>query len=264
MHWGARVGLAAVFAGLIALAAQVSVPLPWTPVPFTMSDLAVLIAGAILGRNYGLLSVTLYLVAGAIGIEVFADQESSGLAVLSGYTAGYLFAFPLAAYYVGWYVERRRRLLTGRWMTAALAGVGVLGLLALATWTWIATQGGRFESTWSATQSYLWLFLGMAGVAALAVGVLLIRHRGLGWEKLNLLLVMLAAVAIIHVPGVIVLKLLWPFEPDVGWGEAAGLGSTVFLPFDIAKAGLAAAVTVAFLPTRDDERHSLSQKQPET
>ena len=246
LGWPLKVLLATGFAGFIALAAQVAVPLPWTPVPFSLQPLAVLVTGAYLGRNYGLLAIALYILAGALGVQVFADQQSSGLEVLSGHTAGYVFGFGAAAYLVGWYVERRRALLDRRWAVGIAAGLGALGVASLTSLAWIALRGGRFESAWSATQSYLWLFVGLAGLAAVAAVWLLRAARGQGWEKLNLFLVMMAATALLHLCGVAVLKPAL----GLGWSEAVALGSTVFLPFDLVKAALATAASVLFLPTR--------------
>lgn len=245
LGWPVKVGLAAGFAGFIALAAQLAIPLPWTPVPFSFQPLAVLITGAYLGRNYGLLSVAFYILAGALGLHVFANQESTGLQILSGATAGYIFGFAAAAYFVGWYVEKRRTLLDKRWATAMAAGVGVIALASFVTLTWIAFQGGRFESAWSATQTYLWLFVGMAGLAAIAVLWLLRSARGQQLEAVNLFLIMMAATAILHLCGVAVLKPV----TGLAWSEAIALGSTVFLPFDLVKAGLATAASMLFLPS---------------
>ena len=248
LGWPLKVLLATGFAGFIALAAQVSIPLPWTPVPFSFQVLAVLVTGAYLGRNYGLLSVAIYILAGALGLQVFADQESSGLAILSGATAGYIFGFGAAAYLVGWYVEKRRALLPRRWAFAITAALGLIAAASLVALTCIAFQGGRFESEWSATQSYLWLFLGMTGLAVVAAIWLVSFARGEPRAKLDLFLVMMAATAVIHVCGVAVLK---P-SLDLAWSEAVALGSTVFLPFDLVKAALATAASVLFLPTRAD------------
>lgn len=253
--WPFKAVLAAGFAGFIALAAQIAIPLPWTPVPFSLQPLAVLVTGAYLGRNYGLLSVALYILAGALGLQVFADQESTGLAILSGHTAGYIFGFGASAYLVGWYVEKRRALLDRRWALGIAAGIGLLGVASLVSLTWIAFQGGRFESSWSATQSYLWLFAGMGLLAAVAAFWLVRTARGQGWEKANLFLVMMGATAVLHLCGVAVLK---P-SLGLGWSEAIALGSTVFLPFDLVKAALATAASILFIPTRPP---ALSPKSP--
>lgn len=249
LGWPFKVLLAIGFAGFIALAAQISIPLPWTPVPFSFQPLAVLVTGAYLGRNYGLLAVAFYILAGALGLQVFANQESTGIAILTGSTAGYIFGFAAAAYLVGWYVEKRRALLDPKWAIGIAAALGAIALASLVTLTWLAFQGGRFESHWSATQSYLWLFVGMTGLGTIATVWLLRTTRGQGWEKLNLFLVMMAATAVLHVCGVAVLKPTL----DLAWSEAIALGSTVFLPFDLVKAALATAASVLFLPTRIDE-----------
>lgn len=244
LNWAWKVALALGMAGFVALTAQFAVPLPWTPVPFSFALVGVLLTGAVLGPSWGVLSIALYVLAGAVGLQVFADQESSGIAILTGATAGYIYGYAGAAFLVGWYLQKRRARLSRGWAMAIAAGVGVVSVFAVATLTWIAFSGGRFESGWSATQSYLWLFLGMTGVAALAAWWLLRRAHGTPAQRLDLFFLMLGAIAIIHVCGVAVLK------PVLGyaWNEAIALGSTVFLPFDLAKAGLAAAAASIFLP----------------
>jgi biotin transporter BioY len=245
LNWMWKSLLALGMAGFVALTAQLSLPLPWTPVPFSFGVLGVLLVGAVLGPGWGVLSIALYILAGALGLQVFADQDSSGIAILTGSTAGYIYGYAAAAALVGWYMQRRRGLLPRKWAWALTTGIGVVTLFAFATLTWIAFSGGRFDSTWSATQSYLWLFLGMAGVAAVAVWWLLRRAHGTAAQKLDLFLVMMGAIAVIHACGVAVLK------PVLGlaWNEAIALGSTVFLPFDLAKAGLATAAASVFLPS---------------
>jgi biotin transport system substrate-specific component len=95
----------AVVAGslLIAGLAQVSIRLPFTPVPITGQTLGVLLVGASLGPALGTASVGLYLLEGAIGLPFFAEGES-GVSVLgaASATGGYLWGFVLAATLVGW------------------------------------------------------------------------------------------------------------------------------------------------------------------
>ncbi len=98
---------AAAGAALVALAAQLAVPLPGTPVPMTLQPLAVLLVGGLLGPGLGSASLVLYLAAGAAGLPVFTPFGAPGLARLLGPTGGYLLAFPVAAALVGWAAARR-------------------------------------------------------------------------------------------------------------------------------------------------------------
>jgi biotin transport system substrate-specific component len=90
---------------LLAIAAQVAIPLPFSPVPVTLQTLVVLLAGAVLGSRLGTLSVLAYLAQGAVGLPFFA-KGSAGLAYLRGVTGGYLLGFIVVAYVVGLLVER--------------------------------------------------------------------------------------------------------------------------------------------------------------
>ena len=97
----ARYGVAiALGALLVALSAQVVVPVPFNPVPMTLQPLAVLVVGGLLGRTAGLGALILYLVLGVLGMPVFA-AGGSGILHLTGPTGGYLLAFPLAAAIAG-------------------------------------------------------------------------------------------------------------------------------------------------------------------
>ncbi len=124
------------FAVLTAAAAQIRIPLPFTPVPITGQTFAVLLSGAALGMWAGAGSQVIYLLLGGIGLPFFTEA-SGGWDTFLGPTAGYLIGFPLAAALVGWMAERRhdRRVLGSA--LAFLAGsaviyvCGVLGLLRL-------------------------------------------------------------------------------------------------------------------------------------
>lgn len=93
--------LCALLAALTAVCAQLSLTLPGlSSVPFTLQVFAVVLAGATLGGRRGFLSQLLYLLLGAAGLPVFA-QLRGGASVLVGPTAGYLWAFPVAAAVAG-------------------------------------------------------------------------------------------------------------------------------------------------------------------
>lgn len=90
---------------LTAAAAQLTIPLPFSPVPITGQTFAVLLVGALLGSRAGAAAMLTYLAEGAAGLPVFAGGKG-GLAVLVGPTGGYLFGFVAAAFAVGWLCER--------------------------------------------------------------------------------------------------------------------------------------------------------------
>lgn len=100
-----RIVAAGLGAILVALAAQLAVPVPFSPVPMTLQPLAVLVVGGLLGAAGGAGALVLYLIWGAMGLPVFAGG-GAGPAHLVGPTAGYLLAFPLAAGVTGALVSR--------------------------------------------------------------------------------------------------------------------------------------------------------------
>ncbi len=100
--------LALVVAGalLTALCAQISIPVPGSPVPITGQTFAVLLGGAGLGAARGASSQGLYATLGLIGLPLYSEGES-GPDILFGATGGYIFGFVLAAYVVGRLAERQ-------------------------------------------------------------------------------------------------------------------------------------------------------------
>ena len=90
---------------LLALSAQIVLPLPFSPVPVTAQTLIALLSGAVLGSRLGPLSVLVYLTEGAMGLPFFARGQA-GLGYLRGVTGGYLIGFVVAALVVGFLVER--------------------------------------------------------------------------------------------------------------------------------------------------------------
>jgi biotin transport system substrate-specific component len=119
--------LVVAFSLFIALSAQVVIPLPFTPVPITLQTFAVLLTGALLGSRLGAAAVLAYLVEGAAGLPFFRGGNGGWLYLAVSPTAGYLLAYPLAAFLTGWLAERGwdRKFLTA----AAAIGLGSLVIL---------------------------------------------------------------------------------------------------------------------------------------
>lgn len=112
------------FAAATAAASQIAIPLPGTPVPFTLQPMLVILAGMWLGPIAGASSMVLYLALGAAGLPVFTPIGAPGLARFFGPTGGYLIAYPAAAFIAGT-MARRARGFGGRWL-AGVAGIVVI------------------------------------------------------------------------------------------------------------------------------------------
>jgi biotin transport system substrate-specific component len=123
-----RIASVLFFTALTAAAAQVSLPVPFTQVPFTFQPTVVLLSGLILGSRLGCASQVLYLMAGIAGLPVFAASVTlpPGALRLLGPTGGYLMAYPLAALATGYLAERGfdRRYVTS--LLAMLAGLVII------------------------------------------------------------------------------------------------------------------------------------------
>ena len=143
-----RVAGIAAFVGFTALAAQMAVRLPYTPVPVTMQTLFVLLAGIVLGPRDGFYAMIAYIGIGLAGAPVFAGM-TFGPAVLFGPTGGYLLAFPAAA------------MLTGVIARSINGGKPAVLIASLAGAATILLTG----------TAYLWLLSGqsLSGVLAMAV-----------------------------------------------------------------------------------------------
>lgn len=125
--------LAALFAGLIAIGAFIKIPIP--VVPFTLQFLFTMLAGLLLGANWGFLSVGLYLVIGLIGFPVFA--QGGGLSYIFQPSFGYLIGFALGAYATGRIVENKLPSY-GRLLMANLTGLAIVYLVGLVYYYFIS------------------------------------------------------------------------------------------------------------------------------
>ncbi len=122
-HWSVSL----VFAAITILTANLAIPLPHTPVPFTLQVMAVLASGLVLGSRLGWLAQIQYLAVGFIGAPVFAGG-AAGIAYLFNphMTGGYLLAFPLAAWLCG-LVSERYPSIAGKLLGCIAAIVSIYG-----------------------------------------------------------------------------------------------------------------------------------------
>jgi biotin transport system substrate-specific component len=133
---GAQAVFAVTGAALVAVCSQISIALPFTPVPITGQTFAVLLVGASLGPLTGAASMGLYLLAGIAGAPVYADG-AHGWATVTSASGGYLVGFLLASSLVGLLATRGWDRRFGSASGALLAGNVVVYLVGL---PWLAVQ----------------------------------------------------------------------------------------------------------------------------
>jgi len=153
----------------IAVCAHVTLPLPFTPVPLTLQNFAVLLVGLMLGSRAGFAALVLYLAEGAMGLPVFNPAGPGGIAQLMGVTGGFLLAYPFVAALAGWIMERGSK---GFWRAILAGTLAEIVLFAggigwLAVWTHSLSLALRFglysfvfaellKIVWAAGISYGW------------------------------------------------------------------------------------------------------------
>mgnify|MGYP000877094572 CR=1 FL=1 len=124
--------LSGLFAAIMALLAQISIPIPFSPVPITGQMFGVFLAATILGGRWGAFSMLTYIFMGAIGLPVFSFAQG-GIHMLLGPTGGYLWGFIPGSYLLGQFIEKRESyfsMLTG--MFICIGVIHSLGALQLA------------------------------------------------------------------------------------------------------------------------------------
>ncbi|MGR3503730.1 biotin transporter BioY [Pseudaestuariivita sp.] len=152
----AKTALVLAASWLVALAAQVSIPM-W-PVPMSLQTLAVLTVGFVLGARMGAAALGLYLAYGAAGLPVFAGGKAGLAWLFAGPTTGFLFGFVLMAFIAGLAADRGARgvvvlALTGLVATVALYIPGVLWPMAVAgvfgvEGGWVGTTAASLWAGW--------------------------------------------------------------------------------------------------------------------
>ena len=136
---------------ITGIMAQIIIPLPWTPVPITGQTFAVLLAGILLGRYLGGLSMILYLAIGLAGVPWFA-ATTGGFGIIIGANGGFLIGFILAALFIGHfsdkYINARSFMpMFGLLIFASLFLIYIPGLIQLSAWLYLVN--GSLPGIWS-------------------------------------------------------------------------------------------------------------------
>ncbi|WP_035745469.1 biotin transporter BioY [Haematomicrobium sanguinis] len=140
-RWSATdLALIAVFTAFVIVCSILpGIPVGPLGVPITLQTFAVMTTALVLGGTRGGIAVVLYVVLGLIGLPVFSGFRG-GIGVLAGPSAGYIIAFPIAAFVIGWAgyrILRARPKFTLLWLVVAslasslviVHGLGILGMM---------------------------------------------------------------------------------------------------------------------------------------
>ncbi|HEX7467428.1 MAG TPA: biotin transporter BioY [Methanobacterium sp.] len=174
-----KLAMAFFMACITGIMAQMIIPLPWTPVPITAQTFAVLIAGILLGRYWGGLSMVLYMAIGLAGVPWFAGM-TGGIGIIIGANGGFLIGFILAALFLGHFTDkyinaRSFMPMLGILMFASFFLIYIPGLIQLSAWLYLVN--GTVPGIWSLLVMGLLPFIvgdivKIGGVAALAKAVI--------------------------------------------------------------------------------------------
>ena len=126
---------AGLFAAVIAVMAQISIPMP-LGVPMTMQTFAITLAAVVLGSKLSAIATLVYLALGAVGVPVLANF-SGGFDKFVGPTGGFLLSFPLMAFIIGWGAEHRKDF-KGAYVIALVVGTVVNYVVGVALFCAVA------------------------------------------------------------------------------------------------------------------------------
>ena len=121
--------------GSILLAISSKVKIPFYPVPMTMQTLVVLLIGICFGWKLAIVTISLYIFEGIIGLPVFSGtpEKGVGLAYFMGPTMGYLIGFIVAGYLAGRFIYDNNHFLNFLKLTFAISFIYIFGMLWLGT-----------------------------------------------------------------------------------------------------------------------------------
>lgn len=159
--------IGAVILGTVILAISSYVEVPMVPVPVTLQTFAVALIGALYGWRLGGITITAWLIEGALGLPVLAGG-ASGAHYFMGPTGGYLFAFPIAGMIMGWLAERGW---TGDRVGLAFAGMLVSNVVCLVLGAaWLAVLIGAKQAVMAGVVPFL-----LGAVLKSALGAMLLK-----------------------------------------------------------------------------------------
>lgn len=164
--------LTALMTAVICILSIISIPLPFTPVPFSLGVLGIMLSSSLLGWKRGLIAVAIFLAIGSVGIPVFAGF-SAGVGILAGPTGGYLMGYLLIALFSGWAADHSKNKIY--WIALGNC-VGLAGCYLCGT-IWLAVSANMNFGAALASGVLPFLPFDLVKVVIASVLVTLLRSR---------------------------------------------------------------------------------------
>lgn len=169
VSWVVKASLALALAFVTGIAAQIRIPLWFTPVPITGQVFTVLLAGVLLGSRYGAMSMLLYLLLGFTGIPWFTNA-TTGMPL--GPTSGYLVGFIPATFFIGHMIHTRKMRNSFALMLSMISAVGIIYLFGAINFALFMNTGIK-QTLFMAVLPFIPFDVGKAVLAALCARILL-------------------------------------------------------------------------------------------
>ncbi|MFH0816632.1 MAG: biotin transporter BioY [Methanobacteriota archaeon] len=176
-----KVMLALGFACLLGLLAQVRIPLGFSPVPLTGQTFGVLLAGVALGTYWGGASMLMYVGIGVMGMPWFQGMNG-GVEYATGATAGYLVAFIIIAFIVGWMTEKKLEARKVKYLLPLMVASSISILLFGTAWLAVAVNASIGDALAMGFLPFIGLDI-CKSIAAAGIGSAMTTKKAYGPER---------------------------------------------------------------------------------
>lgn len=156
--------LAGLFAAATAVLSQISIPIPISPVPFSLGLFGVMLTANVLETKVAVMSQLVYVLVGATGVPVFAGFQG-GIQRLAGPTGGFLIGYILMALAIGLILQRKPEAGFPRFFLANIAGLVVLHTLG-SLWLGFSANMSFYQTIMADIVPFFPLDLVKAGICA--------------------------------------------------------------------------------------------------
>jgi len=181
-HWVRGIVYIALFGALFIAGSFIKIHLGFTPVPISLQQFAIMLAGGLLGAVYGFWSIFLVVGLTALGLPLM--NGSGGIAQMTGPTGGFIWMFPVSAFLIGWVTDRiygsARKINRSRQLLLLIA-VFVFGSLIVyitgVPWLAHVVDSEKYDTLTGALRAGMYPYLPGDAIKAVAAMLIIVALR---------------------------------------------------------------------------------------